>query len=203
MGMARAASPPPTALSVVAGMPTVLDAASGEVIHSTSEGALRTTTGGTASYDVRFTRPADAAPATAHTLYAVARLAGTNWQLASNFTVTTPPSNPASLTSPGQGATSVLLAWSGGGPQYRVVVKPGSTPPASPTDGLALDVGTATSTAVPGLQPLTTYAFAVYSRTAGVEAYSAGAATLVETTTDLVAQLPISLYAGEIGRAHV
>src|SRR5688572_26666547 len=49
-------------------------------------------------------------------------------------------------------STSVFVQWTGGGPEYRIVSKPGTTPPASDSDGTVLDVGAAMSAHVTRLR---------------------------------------------------
>ena len=63
MGVAVAASDTPSVLTVVPGMPTVAQsgASDNEIIHASSVGALRTTTGNSATYTFTYTMPAGAA----------------------------------------------------------------------------------------------------------------------------------------------
>lgn len=148
--------------------------ASNEVIHDVNVGALHAFNNGSASYQFDFTMPASAAIGTTHTIYGVSA-AGCNtvnpcagWRHAAPFVVTTiAPGPPANLAAGATSSGGVPLSWtasSEASAAYRVVYKPGSVAPASPTDGTAVDLGTVTSTTVGGLNPLTTYTFTVYSK---------------------------------------
>ncbi|QJR16529.1 choice-of-anchor V domain-containing protein [Usitatibacter palustris] len=180
MGVNVAASDSPTPLSVFAGMPTGLS--SGEIHHNSAVGALRTTSGGTATYQFTYTMPAAAAVGSTHTLYAASTLAFTGWNHAPNFTVTTAPVNPTSVTPSNITQATVDLTWTGGGPQYRVVYKTGAVAPTTPTDGTTINLAAVTSTTVAGLTGGTQYTFKIFSKDAGATVFSASGPTTTITT---------------------
>ena len=157
-----------------------------EMIHASGGGALNTTSGGSASYQFNYTMPAGAAVGSSHTLYAVSALSFTGWNHATNFTVSTRPVAPTSVTPSNATSGSVDLAWSGTGPEYRVVYKTGASAPTTPTDGTTLDLGAATSTTVNSLAASTQYSFAVFSKLSGQSVFSTTAATTTATTTAAV-----------------
>jgi hypothetical protein len=160
MGLAVASSDSNPLTTVTAN--TVIT--SEEMIHASGGGALNTTSGGSASYQFNYTMPAGAAVGSSHTLYAVSALSFTGWNHATNFTVFTRPVAPISVTPSNATSGSVDLAWSGTGPEYRVVYKTGASAPTTPTDGTTLDLGAATSTTVNSLAASTQYSFAVSSK---------------------------------------
>ena len=135
MGVNIAASDDPSPLSVPAGQALVLF--NGELKHSSGAGTLASS-----FYQFNYTMPAAAASGTTHTLYAVAAVgpegaADTGWRHAPNFTVTATIGVPSNFTASNVGGTSASFSWTGGGPEYRLVYKPGPTAPTSPTDGSA------------------------------------------------------------------
>jgi hypothetical protein len=179
MGMVAASSDGTLANS--AGMPTVLQG--NEIIHAASAGALRTTTSSAATYTFTYTMPGGAAAGATHTLHATAALSFFGYNHASNFTVTTRPAAAATFTASNATATTVNLAWTGGGPNYRVVYKMGAVAPANESDGTVIDLGAVTSTLVTGLTPSTQYTFAVYSKLAGQSIFASSAPSASATTT--------------------
>ena len=189
MGVAVAATDT-TSLSVFGTEPTTLYL--GEIIHNSAagNGPLKTVSGGTANYKFTFTMPAGATAGSSKTIYALAALGVSRapWNHATSISVYVPPAVPASLTPSGQTTTSVNLAWTGGGPEYRLVFKAGAVAPTDPTDGTAtiVDLGTSTSTTVSGLSQTTQYSFAVFSKIAGVSVFSTTARTATATTTTVM-----------------
>jgi hypothetical protein len=181
MGFDVAASDTPSPLSAIAGQSSILS--SGEVIHNLSTGALHTTSGGSASYTFTFTMPAAAAAGSTHTIYGVSALSFTGWNHAPNFTVTTKPANPSTLTNSNVTSASVDLSWTGGGPEYRVVYKTGAVAPTSETDGTQVTLGAVSSTNIAGLSAATQYTFKVFSKLSGQSIFSASGPTTTITTT--------------------
>jgi hypothetical protein len=172
-----------TALSVVNGMPTVLS--NGEIVHSSNVGSLRTTSGGSANYQFRFTMPASAVLSSPHTLYGVAEIGypgGWAHDL-DNFVVTTgPPPAPSSLTATTPTTNSLSLSWTGTSPEFRVLYKTGSSP-TSPTDGTLVYEGPGTSATASSLTPGTAYFFAAYGKAGST--YSSTAATTGANTSPI------------------
>lgn len=128
MGVDIAASDTPSPLSESASN-LVLDAATGEIVHTTQSGTVPlnvTDTSGKASYSFTFTMPAAAAPGSTHTLYATARI-GTAWGHAPNFIVTVPKA-PALTSAPA--ATFYL-----GNPGSFAMTASGAPPPALSLSG--------------------------------------------------------------------
>jgi hypothetical protein len=185
MGFDVAASDAPTPLSVIAGQSSLLNGGNGEITHNLATGALHTTTGGTASYTFTYTMPAAAAPGSTHTLYATSALSFTGWNHATNFTVTTRPPAPSTLTAFNVLSGSVDLAWTLGGPEYKVVYKTGAVAPANDTDGTQITLGAVSSTTVNGLAAATQYTFAVYSKNTGQTVFSSTAPSATATTTSV------------------
>ena len=149
--------------------------------------------GGTASYSFPYTMPADATVGSTRTLHAVMRTgigsgANDHWNhanfsggVANGLVVTTanpPPAAPFNLTNPSKTASSVQLAWSGSGPAYRVVYKPGSTPPANESDGTIVNLANLTTTTIGSLNAGPRYTFRVYARTADNSLFSLSAPTI-------------------------
>jgi hypothetical protein len=165
------------------GAQTVLQG--GEITHTGPNGSLHVTAGGSANYTFTYTMPAGAAVGSTHTLYAVAALSFTGWKHATNFTVTTLPANPTTLNSSNVTSASADLAWTGGGPNYRVVYKTGAVAPATPTDGTQVNLGAVTSTNISGLAANTQYTVKVYSKDAGSTIFSANGPTTTFTTLNL------------------
>jgi alpha-tubulin suppressor-like RCC1 family protein len=182
-----------TGLAVIVGQSTQL--VGQELTHTSPPRTVSGTPTATGTYQFTFTMPGGAGAATAHTLRAAAVIdfAG-GWQL-TTFTVYVPPTPPGSVSASGETTSSVTLSWSGGGPEYRVVHKPGASAPSSPTDGTAADVGSNTATTVSGLTPGTQYSFAVYSKISGQAVFSATAATTTATTASALVSFVASTVA--------
>jgi hypothetical protein len=189
MGIDVATSDPSGALSNAPSMPTRVNLSingTGDIVHTTAAGALRTTSAGTADYQFVYTMPAGAAGGSTHSLYAVAALTvSTNgtFNHAPVFVVTTRPAAPTSATASGPTTSSINLAWSGGGPNYRVVYRLGATAPANESDGTFLDLGAVTSATISGLLPSSQYSFAVFSKVSGQSLFSTSGATATATTS--------------------
>ena len=175
----------------------------GELIHTSNLGPLKGTTSGVASYQFTYTMLAGSPAGTATTLYAVAAIgfASTSHgaRHAADFTVYTRPPAPDSVVATSTVSTQMDLSWSGGGPEYRVVYKPGATPPASPTDGTWVNVA-GTSTTIAGLTFTTQYSFAIYSKLPGVDVFSNAAATTTQTTANVV---PVARYVNAAAGSNI
>jgi len=171
------------ALRSIGGQSTELLA--GEVVHSMANPPFelqKTTIQGSATYSFLYRMPAGAVGGSTHTIYATAALGRFGWNYAPNVVVTTRPAAPSSLTASNVTTTTVDLAWSGGGPEYRVVYKPGTSPPASESDGTAANVGSVTSMTLTGLPSGTPFGIAVFSKVSGQNLFStSGAGTLIVT----------------------
>ena len=181
MGFDVAVSDSPSTLASIGGQPTTLSG--GEVVHHLPNGALRTTNAGSASYTFNYMMPAGAAAGSTHTIYGVSALSFTGWNHATNFIVTTKPANPSTISTSNLTSSSVTVSWTGGGPEYRVVYKTGSTAPANETDGTQVTLGAVTTTGITGLSAATQYTFKVFSKLAGQSVYSASGPTTTITTT--------------------
>lgn len=177
-------------LAAVSGEPLTLS--SGQIIHSTAIGALRTLGTGSTSYQVQYTMSTVATPGTGYTLNTVSAAPGVG-AAALPLTVTAiRPANPTGLASTGATTASISLSWSGTGPSYRVLRKSGSAP-ASPTDGTIIYEGAGTSTTASGLAASTTYYFAVYGAAtySATTTYSSAAST---TSASTAAPVPVTWY---------
>lgn len=175
-GFDVSASDASAVLSLVSGEPTATYdvgglAANREVTHAGPP--LRQINTATNYYSFRYTMPAGAAAGDSHILYG---LVGGNsvagWNDASPLTITTKamPTSPSTFTAGTPTSSTIPLSWSGGGPQYRVLMKTG-TYPSSSTDSTATVVyeGPTPSTTASGLSPTTTYFFALYGEDYGAD----------------------------------
>jgi hypothetical protein len=167
---------------------------SGEVIHRSSVGTLRTLATGSTSYSFIFQVPTSATPgsssytingvsAAGHNAYS--NLVGTAIAGVNLVVSAIRPSDPTNLNTTSINPNSISLSWSGTGPAYRLLYKTGSYP-SSPTDGTATAVDVSgTSTTVSSLTASTTYYFAVYGRAtfAATNTFSTSASQVQATTS--------------------
>jgi hypothetical protein len=126
------------------------------------------------------------------------------WSFTSTFvTVNQNPAALAAFTVTG-GAGAVLMSWTppAMGDLDQVIVRAavGTTPPASPSAGIAAYAGTESSIAITGLDPATTYSFAAWVRDRGGATSTARTATLIGVTLTMAAdttsvsgQTPVTL----------
>jgi hypothetical protein len=112
---------------------------------------------------------------------------GGSWRHGTNFIVYTKPGAPTTATSSNITSSNVDLAWTGGGPEYKVVYKTGAVAPANDTDGTQITLGAVNSTTVSGLTASTQYTFAVFSKLTGQTVFSTNKASTTATTIGLPA----------------
>ncbi len=194
--------------SAVAGEPLATGDGSTQITHSSGAGALRTATGGSASYLVDLTVPVGASLGSTFTLYAVGNAGRSatqvGWNHAPNLTVTVAPPTPSSLT-PDQNAattTQIPLSWSGTqGEHFRVLRKTGSFPTSATDAGATLVYeGPNTSANAAGLSAGTNYFFAAYGRAPAANFYSTNAA---QATAASLPNNPTALTANGLSASEV